>query len=186
MPTLVVARYNESLGWLSAVPAEWSIHVYNKGGCVDIARQCQLTEVANVGREAETFTHHNSRHTPGDYNIYLQGNPFDHCPDPIGQAEFIMRRGDRVGWLGPHYDTSWNVSPHTLDDLDASGVWRRLFADEPMPPRFSFPAGAQMVVWRDQITAKPPEWWRLAHEVASTDDWRVAHCFERFWPSIYA
>lgn len=190
MPTLVVARYNEPLDWLSQVPKEWEVRIYNKGERVSppasTDSRCLMIDVANIGREAETFLYHNMSEAPRDYTIYLQGNPFDHCPDPIGQANFIMRRGDRVGWLGPHYDTEWNVPPHTLADLGAIGVWARLFSGEPMPRRFSFPAGAQMVVWRDRILARSAEWWRRAHEIALTDDWRVAHCFERFWPSIYA
>lgn len=186
MPTLVVARYNEPLDWLSAVPKWWEVCIYNKGEPVTVDSRHLTTNVQNVGREAETFLHHNVLREPRDYTIYLQGNPFDHCPDPLGQANFIMRRGDRVGWLGPHYDTDWNVSPHKLDDLGASAVWSRLFPGHQMPRRFSFPAGAQMVVWRSQVAARPPGWWRLAHEIAKTTDWRVAHCFERFWPAIYA
>lgn len=186
MPTVVVARYNEPLDWLSAVPDGWRVYVYNKGGAVDVAKQCRWIDTPNVGREAETFCRHNVTVEPADYTVYLQGDPFDHCPDPIGQAKFVMARGARVGWLGPHYDTAWNVSPHTLEDLDASCVWRSLFGDEPMPRRFAFPAGGQMVVQRSNVSARPREWWRSAHGVSTSADWRVSHCFERFWPVIYA
>jgi len=186
MTTLVVARYQEPLDWLDDVPSEWRIVVYDKSGDrPDGPDKHRTIRRPNVGREAETFLWHNVTAAPGGYTIYLQGNPFDHCPDPIGQAKFIMGRGDRVGWLGPHYDTAWNVEPHRLEDLPMEAVWNALFPFQPQPRRFSFPAGAQMVVWQSAISGRPYEFWLEAHELACIDDWRVAHCFERLWPTIY-
>lgn len=186
MPAVVVARFNEPLDWLSAVPEDWSVYVYNKGGQVDVAERCRLTEVANVGREAETFCRHNATVEPDDWTVYLQGNPFDHCPDPIGTAVAFVEAGNSTGWLGESYETSWNAAPHTLVELGAAATWSMLFPGLSMPWGFTFPAGAQMVVRRDRVQARPKWWWRLAHEVSSSSDWRVAHCFERFWPTIYA
>ena len=40
-----------------------------------------------------------------------------------------------------------------------------------------------MVVWRNELRSQ--EWWEQAHRISVTDDWRVAHCFERLWPTIY-
>lgn len=188
MTTLVVARHNEPLDWLADVPEHWTVYVYNKGEPLPSAvSRDRLWERRreNIGREAETFCYHNRTVTPGGYTVYLQGNPFDHCPDPIATAQWIMARGDRVGWLGPHYDTTWNVHPHRLEDLGMEAVWNELFPFRPLPHRFSFPAGAQMVVWRTGVLNRDAEFWRDAHRIASTDDWRVAHCFERLWPTIY-
>lgn len=180
---VVVSRYREPLDWLSALPASWRVFVYDKSG--DDAPPF-ATPLPNVGREAHTFCHHNATAVePAGYTIYLQGNPFDHCPNLVEQAEFLMTRGDRVGWLGPHYDTAWNVEPHTVASLGTAEVWGRLFPGRPAPSRFAFPAGAQMVVWRDNILARGRAWWQAALGVATTDDWRVAHCFERLWPTIY-
>lgn len=185
MPTLVVARYNEPLDWLLSAPKDWKVYVYNKGGQFLSSPSWRVVDTPNIGREAETFCRHNAIFGADDYTIYLQGNPFDHCADPFGQAQFLMRRGDRIGWLGPHYDTAWNVSPHTLADLGAVTVWRQLFPSASMPQRFSFPAGAQMVVCGYSVRTRLPPWWQHAFAVTSTEDWRVAHCFERFWPTIY-
>jgi hypothetical protein len=180
---LVVARYEEPLDWLDDVPPEWEVVVYNKGSEVNGRKAVDLP---NVGREAHTFAHHNaSAPPPADWTAFVQGNPFDHWPDPIDHIHRIVERGDRVGWLGFHYDTAWNDPPHTLDDLGFRAVWESLDLDGFCPTRLSFPAGAQMVVHGDVIAGHSMDWWKRAALTAATGDWRVAHCFERLWPVIY-
>ena len=184
---LVVARYNESLHWLDEVPDDWEVFVYNKGEplCADDLSGATVVERPNVGREAETFAYHNATVPPDGYTAFLQGNPFEHWPDPIGHIDRIVERGDCVGWLGYHYDTAWNEAPHTLKSLDFRTVWHDLDIEGVCPTRLSFPAGAQMVVASQAISARHRAWWRRAAEVAATPDYRVAHCFERLWPVIY-
>ena len=184
MIRLVVARYNEDLGWLAGVPSEWEVFVYNKGVGVAVGRHSVVGR-PNVGREAETFCHHNATVPPAEWTVFLQGNPFDHWDDPLCCAQRIIARGDRVGWLGYHYDTAWNVPPHTLPALDFPTVWSDVGMEGICPTRLSFPAGAQMVVHGSVIERRHRAWWRRAAEVAATEDWRVAHCFERMWPCIY-
>ncbi len=189
---LVVARYNEPLDWLADVPADWEVYVYNKGepfNGEDIERMGASSPTVisrhNVGREAETFAHHNATVRPDGYTAFLQGNPFDHWPDPIAHIGRIVARGYRVGWLGYHYDTAWNVLPHTLESLGFRAVWDDLGIEGICPTRLSFPAGAQMVVAPQVIEARHHAWWHRAAAVAATEDTRVAHCFERLWPVIY-
>lgn len=186
MIRLVVARHNEGAAWLKDVPAGWGIFVYDKGDPLPGGPESlwQMT-LPNVGREAETFCRHNATMRPAEWNVFLQGDPFDHWNDPLGDAQRIIARGDRVGWLGYHYDTTWNVPPHTLASLGFSTVWNDLGMEGICPTRLSFPAGAQMVVHGSVIERRSFAWWRRAAEVAATEDWRVAHCFERLWPSIY-
>lgn len=184
MIRLVVARYNEDLSWLAGVPAGWQVFVYNKGDeCPAPAPQAKRP---NIGREAETFCHHNATVTPAGWTAFVQGNPFDHWPDPIGHIQRIVERGDRVGWLGFHYDTAWNVPPHTVASLDVPTTWHDLGLPGPCPRRLSFPAGAQMVVHDGVIGSRDRAWWQRAKEVATTEDWRVAHAFERLWPVVYS
>ena len=184
MIRLIVARYNEDLGWLSCVPSDWTVYVYNKGEPLPDGEHSVVAR-PNVGREAETFCRHNATMTPAEWNVFVQGNPFDHCYDPLGEASRIVARGDRVGWLGYHFDTAWNVPPHTLAALDFKTVWHDVGMEGICPTRLSFPAGAQIVVHGSVIEHRHRAWWQRAAEVAATEDWRVAHCFERMWPCIY-
>lgn len=177
---LVVAKYREDVSWLADVPASWSVRVYDKSD-----EDNGYIRRRNIGREAETFCHHNATEPPAEWNVFVQGNPFDHWPDPIQHAQRIMARGDRNGWLGYHYDTAWNEPPHTLDALDFGVTWRDLGIEGFCPTRLSFPAGAQMVVHGGVIARRHRVWWQQAAAVAATEDWRVAHCFERLWPVIY-
>lgn len=180
---VVISRYNEPLDFLPALPPEWRVFIYDKSPVsLDDPRTIRRP---NIGREAETFCYHNLTVRPEGYTIYLQGDCIDHYPGAIEQAKWIMQRQDRVGWLGAHYDTAWNVPPHRVEDLGMDAVWETLFPGETMPSRFEFPAGAQMVVWRDNVMARSQSWWRLAWELLQSEDWRVAHCFERLWPKIY-
>jgi hypothetical protein len=185
---LIVARYNEDLAWLEDVPSDWTVFVYNKGEPLPdgvVGENGWSFSVPNVGREAETFCRHNAAIMPAEWNVFVQGNPFDHCHDPLGEANRIVARGDRVGWLGYHFDTAWNAPPHTLAALDFPTVWHDVGMEGICPTRLSFPAGAQMVVHGSVIERRHRAWWQRAAEVAATDDWRVAHCFERMWPCIY-
>jgi hypothetical protein len=182
---LVVARYNEPLDWLADVPAGWEVFVYAKGEPLEPRDGVTVIQRPNLGREAETFAHHNATVAPDGYTAFLQGNPFDHFRDPLGHIEAIVASGDRVGWLGYHYDTAWNEPPHTLESLDFRTVWHDLGLEGICPTRLSFPAGAQMVVAPQVIKARHHAWWQRAAEVAATEDVRVAHCFERLWPFIY-
>lgn len=185
---LVVARFNEDLAWLSGVPEGWEVFVYNKGEPVEVPRACMIIERPNIGREAETFCHHNATVEPParGWTAFLQGNPFDHFHAPIDHIERIVSRGDRLGWLGFHYDTDWNEPPYTLDDLNFRATWESLGLGSFCPTRLIFPAGAQTVVFEHTIKRRDPLWWQMAEGVAAAGDWRVAHCFERLWPIIYS
>lgn len=183
---LVIARYSERLDWLAEAPAAWQVFVYNKGAPLGpLPRSVIEITIPNIGREAETFSRHNATADLCEWTAFLQGNPFDHWPDPIEHIQRIISRQDRVGWLGFHYDTDWNVPPHTLCMLGLSDVWSAVEMEGPCPGRCSFPAGAQMVVHGSVIERRRREWWQRAAAVSATTDWRVAHCFERMWPDIY-
>ena len=183
---LVVARYNESLDWISEVPKDWTVWVYDKGDVGDRIPDVHRIKRPNIGREAETFCYHNATVPPHrEWTVFLQGNPFDHFPDPIGHAQRIADRMDRVGWLGFHYSTDWNHHPHTMEDLGVARVREALSISGDCPGRISFPAGAQMVVHSSAIEKRHRSWWANAAEVSASQDWRVAHCFERLWPEIY-
>ena len=81
---IIVARYNEDIKW--ARDLDGDIVIYNKGTdwpWKDIPR----IDTENYGREGETFVRAviEFYEVFKDYDLisFVQGNPFDHCPDII-------------------------------------------------------------------------------------------------------
>jgi len=94
---LVIARYAEQLDWLTRVPAEFSVHIYNKGAPITdpqvIARADSVTDRPNQGRESETYLTHISSLSPDaddGFVVFSQGDPFEHSPDFL---ELLGRHG---------------------------------------------------------------------------------------------
>ncbi len=88
--TLVVARYREDISWLTELPDDISVVLYNKGpeilGREVLARVDELISLPNQGREPDTYLHHLSRQipvNPSDWTVFCQGDPFPHSPDFI-------------------------------------------------------------------------------------------------------
>lgn len=77
----IISRYKEDISWAKDLKGD--ILIYNKSD--DFPFDFPKTNVPNVGREAETFV----RSVVENYDIiknyqyviFLQGFPFDHCPD---------------------------------------------------------------------------------------------------------
>ncbi len=89
MNEVVIARYAEDLGWVTQIPPEFSVHLYNKGAPVTsptvLARLDRLTDCENTGRESGTYLRHIAEMgAPSDgYVVFVQGDPFEHSPDFI-------------------------------------------------------------------------------------------------------
>ena len=95
MHQLVIARYAENLDWLAEVPADFEVHVYNKGAPVTspaaIARAAAIVDRPNEGRESETYLTHvmtllsgQRRMQEQSFVVFAQGDPFEHSPDFLG------------------------------------------------------------------------------------------------------
>jgi hypothetical protein len=85
--TLVIARYEEDLEWITAVPDHFRVVVYNKGRLIPslsaLKRADSVIPRDNQGREAETYLHHLREHRsdPAEWTVFSQGDPFTHSPD---------------------------------------------------------------------------------------------------------
>ncbi len=119
--TLVVARYSEDLEWLSEVPLEFKVMVYNKGMLIEslsaLERMDAYEERDNLGRESETYLHHILSHREDDseWTVFCQGNPFDHSPD------FLDLLHQRAEWqdvqaLSCQYQPENDIPPAYLAD----------------------------------------------------------------------
>lgn len=124
--TLVVARYQEDLGWLMELQADVKVVVYNKGGRIldkELLRRIdQLIPLPNQGREADTYLYHLGHFThgePEEWTVFCQGDPFPHSPD------FIRLLGASGSWQEVQALTAYY-----LVDSDAPPQATRVLEDE--------------------------------------------------------
>ena len=103
MPQLVIARYSESLEWLTKVPPEFEVVVYNKGSAVTsdaVAARASIVGRPNRGRESETYLSHvlalrqDGGNQEDDFVVFAQGDPFEHSPDFLDLLRATHRWAD--------------------------------------------------------------------------------------------
>jgi len=161
----VVCRYNEDISWL-------------RGECVVYDKK----SMGNVGRESETFTQyilHYYDRLP-EHVIFLQGNPFDHCPD-------LWDRLDE-------YNGGIEVLSNKIvaDDINGCpnhcGLPMKAYIDTYIPQikqsKFVFGAGAQYVVPKQNILSKSKDFWEKIHK-SHWEDEKAPWILERLWPLIW-
>ena len=89
----VIARYNEDITWCKKLDSD--IIIYNKGNDWNYDFPCLYVE--NFGREGETFVRFiiDFYDQLSNYDVinFLQGNPFDHCPQAV---EIINKSYDKT------------------------------------------------------------------------------------------
>ncbi|MCU0341726.1 MAG: DUF3431 domain-containing protein [Spirosomaceae bacterium] len=190
---LVVARYLENLNWLRRIPKNIEPWVYNKGN--DDLYPATVV-LPNVGREAHTYLHHivNQYDTLPDYTFFCQAKPFDHAYDFHHSLRHWAAQADHkplFQWFGHIIDTdtpdgllfqTWSKNEDQRH-LDLAGFCRELFDEEP-PAAFPFVLGAQFVVARALIRARPLSFYEKALQLTQTFP-DAAHCFERTWDKVF-
>jgi len=188
---VVVAKYNEDVGWLDRLPpAAGRVVVYDKspGGTY-----------LNVGREAETFARAicdlYDDLPAHDHVAFLQGNPFDHLGGGIDKlVDALASSADRrdttpIGQLlesdalgRPHHPTPLQVGACWAELVDEHGT--HLPEDAARLSRWPFAAGAQYIVPTRTILGKPKAFWKRLHELIWTGricPWTA----ERLWWLIF-
>ncbi len=86
---VIVSRYKEDLDWLSRIPSDFDVVVYNKGeqikSRIALSRDPKIVTLPNSGRESDTYIRHilGGDHGFESYTVFLQGDPFEHSPDII-------------------------------------------------------------------------------------------------------
>jgi hypothetical protein len=87
MHRLVIARYWENLDWVTKVPDDFEVLIYNKGAPItakSIRVRGEIITRQNVGRESETYLAHIAEADCGgetSFTVFAQGDPFEHSPD---------------------------------------------------------------------------------------------------------
>lgn len=141
MPTwdLVVAKYNEDISWISQVPMDIKVIVYNKAEFDSVNRppflklrnkviytrpyddkkeiyrdNVEYHSLPNVGREGDTYLHHiiTNYHKLADYTIFSQGDPFPHSPDLLKLMDpYIRQKYQDVQPMSDRYLTNIDLPP---------------------------------------------------------------------------
>jgi len=148
---VVVARYNEDVSWTKQL---LNVVIYNKG--LPLAGIIQLP---NIGRESHTFFKYicDNYETLFEYTAFLQGHPFDHCPDVLHQLstltstlpfEFKYLAKD-VAVTNPMVDVFY-------PRLRMVETYLKTFGYAPDPDmKIEFGLGAQCIVSRNAIRKRP-------------------------------
>lgn len=167
--TLVVAKYNEDMGWLCGMDAS-RIVVYDKGSS-SIPQAHLLGGVCaldNVGRESESYIHHvvSNYDRLTDYLVFVQGNPFEHMKGvtPNTFQEALDRElSKRPNQLLPLF-TEWYNEPHDqYRAIKAKEYFEDMFIDRPAAKSSIFATGCQYIVPRHDIVCKPLEFYKGLH-----------------------
>lgn len=181
---LVVARFGEDISWLCDVTPGVFVGVYDKGKPTIGLVADFVMDLANVGREAQTYLFYIVEFYDDlpKVVVFCQGNPHSHCDDFAGKVAEVYRTVHTIGFqslcrwnptepLGNHY--GYPVAEH----------WPKLFS-EPCPTSLTFPAGAQFAVSRERILARPLAWYEKALRWCEEEP-GAPWIIERWWPYIF-
>lgn len=197
---LVVAHYREDVSWLSNIPPQIRVTVYDKSGDKNGAGSTPSTARAlplpNVGREAHTYLHHicTRYETLAPLTIFCQGKPFDHAFDfhkTLRELAAAKMPIEGFLWLGHFADTdspegilfeNWSKNP-ARETLDLNAFHHALFGSDG-PPEYPFFGGAQFLATREKILERPKIFYENALQIAMQFP-HAAHCFERTWDKVF-
>lgn len=186
MVDLVVARYNEDVEWTKNI--HFPVFLYNKGEDLVVPN----IKLPNIGREAHTILFHicENYNTLNEFTLFLQGNPFDHCPSVLDSFSKIEGRiidgillNDGCYGYGRKVTEKFSAYPNSLF---ADILFQKIFHN--ICEEFVFVAGAQLLVHVENIRKNSLNFYRycLKHitnyqEKSGFDAWS----FERVWPCIF-
>jgi hypothetical protein len=184
---IVIARYNESLLWYSAVMVGPRKVVYNKG-------EGELRPLPNIGREAHTYLHHILETFPEfpDWTFFTQGNPSDHCtslagivnqwPHSYRKSAFYIEGGPILFANEPvRYVEEKPIGDDAGNDV--LGLWAELFSSPP-PQEILFAPGAIFAISKERLHSRSWAFYKRAYELAGTRP-RAPWEFERLWAYLW-
>jgi len=162
---IIVARYNEPVIWCKFFK---NVIVYNKGEKLNNRnnRYNGYNEILlnNVGREQHTFFKHiyNNSDNLYDYNIFLQGYPFDHFSNTMYKLKEIINNKEHnkdfeilCDYI---YDCNLSGCPHH-PGIPLIETYETLFNERKENMKFIFGAGGQFMVSKKNILKRPKEFY---------------------------
>jgi len=185
---LVVAVFNESLGWLHSVNTRMRnvfLYLKNPARLETVRREFPHAKVfvlQNIGRESHTFAYHLATHydvlAPRTY--FLQGTPWDHVDREVLFTSFESQ-GDFLE-LGKQLKCNGNGEPHHVG-LPLTQVFQELFGIH--RTSFMFVQGAQFAVSSERARKFSKDVYSnvlIKHQHLHTLPWIM----ERFWLHMFS
>jgi len=169
---IIVARYNESVEWTKQFQ---NVIIYNKGDKLD--NSYNEVFLNNVGREGHTYYKYicDNYENLAEYNIFLQGNPFDHSPNIISNLTKYVNDEE----LSIDFEFLSEQIHHSSLYLERSRyyrqcenihkTWARIFGPITGNKECIFGAGAQFIVSKKQVLKKPKEFYENIMKILEYD-----------------
>lgn len=180
---IVIAKYKEDVSWANDLHIKHRVFIYDKSGDADT-----YIPLPNRLREAGTYLHHIIEHYDdlGEYTIFLQGNPFDHCK--MAHHDFLNTLLNNPMEL--RHEHHWPIHHANGDGrpchpgLQVEQMYMWLGYTEPRH-QYKFRAGAQYMVSRDEIRKRDKEFYQRLYDYmqdrGGMDPWTI----ERLWVYIF-
>jgi hypothetical protein len=207
MVEVVIAKYKEDTAWTQGLKHPYII--YDKSD----SPLYYSVRLPNIGREAHTFLYHivTNYHKLADVTVFLQGKPDDHVT--FGIEECVSKINEMTG--NEEFMSFFKELQHDLDFehyrfIDRTKIFKNsiiIYSDDYVYFNYlplehlitfgkicvpSFAAGAQYIVPKRNILARPLEFWKKLLEFSKTtryldNDYRRldAWAFERIWILLY-
>ena len=170
--SLVVATYGESVDWVP--PLGLTTFIYDA-----TASRPGMIHVPNQAREAGQYLRHIVAHYGRfqDWQIFLQGDPFPHCPD---LAVVLATRS----FVGRHYfplgrELGLDLTSRHPHSLATAEFCHHAFGRT--PPWVRWTPGAQFAASRQSLMAWPLGFWQRLLDLALTKPDASPWAMERLW-----
>lgn len=158
---VVIARYNEDLSWISKI--KYETIVFNKN---ENEKHLFENNLPNVGREGHTFFNfivNNYKNLP-DFIAFLQGNPYDHCPNFIEIINNFDFKKDFTP-IGPLFE---ETTKYESINKEVTSFSKKIGFDLKFP--LFCVRGAQYIISKNLIQKKPIEYYKkildtVSHEI---------------------
>lgn len=180
---IIVSRYNESIDWTKDLK---NVVIYNKGRD-NLDTEHKIKNLKNVGREGHTFYYHiyKNYHKLDDYTIFLQGNPFDHCPRILEYIKNFnkLEKKPEFSFLTKKIKMTNLVSCKYHSDLPLRKTYKSIFNSNNINRKkmFDFGPGGQFIVKKNIILKRPREFYKNIVDILNYSVNPVeGFCIERF------
>ena len=154
---IVVSRYNEDIEWTKQFD---NVIIYNKGAKLD-----STIPLPNVGREGHTYYTYICHHYDelDDFTLFLQGNPFDHSPNIISTINhYLTDRPPQIAFefVSETILLTYFSGCRIHRGLPIREIYKYLFDENKESGEIDFGAGAQFIVSKERIRARPKHFYQ--------------------------